>query len=224
MTVGSQNIASQNTLIDVETDVTAIMAVTDLLPDAGALSSISDETDKIDQAATDGLSGTSNSAAFRTEELERHFHNWERWFGLAAVPNGEIHVADLITDNPSPFQADGGNDTWGAWVQVLGSSDTPAMAGNTQYDLHQMDIMTVERSNATHLIQAALGASGAAALAAGTYTDLVFRPQSVQGRAAPIPFLTRRQDTGTKAWVRVLVKGQNTGTMDFYIGCHEYVA
>jgi hypothetical protein len=222
--IGSQNIASQTTLLSVESDLTDVKAVTDVIPDSGAMTSISDETDKIDQAATDGLSGTGDSIAYEVGEIERHHHNWERWFGVAAVPNGEIHVADSITDNPSAFQVNGGNDTWGAWVQVLGSSDTPAMAGNTRYDLHQIDIMTVQRSNATHFIQVALGASGAAALAAGTYTEIVFRPQSVQGRAAPIPLLARRQAVGTKAWVRVLVKGQNTGTMDFYIGLHEYIA
>jgi len=37
------------------------------------------ETDKIDSAATLGLEGTSNSLAYRVMELERHFHNVERW-------------------------------------------------------------------------------------------------------------------------------------------------
>lgn len=191
--------------------------------DSADVTAIKAETDKIDSAATDGLSGTSDSLAYRVNEIERHFHNYERWFGLAAIPDAEVHRADSITDNPSPFVMDAGNDTWGAWLQVLGSSDTPAIAGSAKYDFHKMDIITVERANATHFIQVAVGASGAAALAAGTYTEFVFRPQSVQGRAAPIPFLDRRMDVGTKAWTRVLSKGQNTGTVEFYLGLHEYV-
>lgn len=188
----------------------------------GRLQTILTRTDKIDSAATDGLSGTANSVAYRVHENDRHNHHWERWSGVAAIPNGEIHVADSITDNPSPFQVDGGNDTWGAWVQVLGSSDTPAISGSVYYDFHQMDIVAAERANTTHFIQVALGTSGAAALAAGTYTDKVFHPQSVQGRPAPIVFETRRVAVTTKAWVRILAKGQNTGTLDFYIGHHEY--
>lgn len=51
------------------------------LPDSGALTSISDETDKIDSAATDGLEGTSNSLAYRVHEIEKHLHNRGRFWG-----------------------------------------------------------------------------------------------------------------------------------------------
>jgi hypothetical protein len=177
---------------------------------------------KIDSFATDGLTGVSNSLAYRTHEIERHLHHWERWFGLAAVPDAEVHRADSIVDNVAPFQADGGNDTWGSWLQVLGSSDTPAITGSAYYDLHQIDVVAAERANTTYLIQIALGASGAAALTAGDYSELVFHPQSVQGRPAPLTFQARRVVVTTKAWVRILARGQNTGTMDFYVGLHEY--
>jgi len=49
---------------------------------------------KLDSAPTDGLSGVSNSLAYRVEEIEKHLHNRERWLGLAAAPNAEIHCAD----------------------------------------------------------------------------------------------------------------------------------
>jgi hypothetical protein len=91
---------------------------------------IHDEADKIDVAAADGLLGVADSVAYRVADVERHLLNWERWMGLAAVPVGETHRADSITDNPDPFQADAGNDDWGAWLQILGSSDTPVIAGN----------------------------------------------------------------------------------------------
>ena len=211
------------TSISDETDkIDAIKTVTDVLPDAGALTSISDETDKIDGAATDGLAGTNNSLAYRVHEIERHFHGWERWFGLAGAPDAELHRADRIGTTVTAFQADAGNLTWGTWLQILGSDDTPADGGMAKLDLHQIQIVTVERAGSEHFVQVALGASGAAALASGDYTEIVFQPQGAQARKVAIPIMTRRKDAGTKAWLRCLVVGQNTGTMDFFIGIHEY--
>ena len=46
---------------------------------AAALVIIDAETDKIDQAVTDGLAGTSNSLAYRVHEIEKHFHGREFW-------------------------------------------------------------------------------------------------------------------------------------------------
>ena len=84
---------------------------------------------KIDDLATAGLLGVVNSLAYRVHEIERHLHSGARWFETAAVPDGEVHVADSIGSGAGAFQIDAGNDTWGAWVQVLGSEDTPTVAG-----------------------------------------------------------------------------------------------
>jgi len=214
MTIGSQAQASP-------VDVLAIRAVTDNLPDSGALTSISDETDKIDGATSDGLSGTNNSAAYRIAEVERHMHSYERWFEVASVPSGETHVADLIGSGAGAFQIDAGNDDWGAWVQILGSDDTPAISGSVKYDHHKLLIESVER-NETYFIQVAYGASGAVALAAGDYTETVLHPLSNQVDAGPVIIQGRRQSVGTKAWARCMCPGQNTGTIDFYPGGHEY--
>jgi len=204
------------------TDLASIKAVTDNLPNAGVLTDISAETDKIDAAASDGLTGTVDSTSYRIHEIERHFHSYERWFGAATAPNGEIHVADRIGTTTTAFQTDAGNLTWGNWLQVLGSSDTPIEVGNTYFDLHRMQVVAVESANATHFIQIAYGATGAAALEAGTYTELAFRPQSVQGAETIINIHTRRVAAEIKTWIRHLAVGQNTSTMDFFIGLHEY--
>lgn len=177
---------------------------------------------RIDGEATKGLAGTENSLAYRVHEIERHFHSYEHWFGLATAPDGEVHRADHIGDTTTAFQMDGGNNTWGTWLQILGSSDTPHVAAMPYYDLHRLTITAVERANTTHLIQVAFGASGAAALSADTMTELVFRPQTVQGAETIVEMQGRRQAAGTKAWARVWAIGQNTGTVDFWFGAHEY--
>jgi hypothetical protein len=205
-----------------QTAVAAIQAITDNLPNTGALTDISAETDKIDSIISDGLSGTVDSVAYRIHEIERHFHSYERWFGAATIPDGETHVGDRIGTTTAAFQTDAGNLTWGTWLQVLGSSDTPVDVGSAYFDLHRMQIVAVENANATHFVQVAYGASGAAALGAGTYTEFAFRPQSVQGSETIVNIHIRRAAVSTKTWVRHLTVGQNTSTMDFFIGLHEY--
>jgi len=154
-------------------------------------------------------------------EVETHLHSYGKKFEVAAVANGEIHVADRIGDGSGSFQVDAGNDDWGAWVQLFGSSDTPAVAGKTFYDLHVIQVESTERA-ATYFIQIGFGATGAAALTANTYTDVIYTAQSNQIDSAPIAFQSKRQAAGTKAWARCKCPGQDTATINFYPGLHEY--
>jgi hypothetical protein len=177
---------------------------------------------EFDDVAVQGLLGTPESLPYILAEIETHLHGYERWFGLATAPVGETHRADRIGAGVAAFQADAGNNTWGAWLQILGSTDTPDGAGMARYDMHRFMFTAVERSTSVHFVQVAFGASGAAALAAGTYTEFVFKPQSATAEETPVNTQEHPQPAGTKAWLRVLVPGQNTGTMDFYLGLHEY--
>ena len=186
-----------------------------------ALAIIDAYTEKIDDVAVDGLLGTEDSLAYRVGEVERHLHSYETWLETAAVPNGEIHVADEVGDGAGAFQIDAGNLDWGAWVQVVGSGDTPVRAGSVEYDLHRIAVEDTEH-NATYFIQIAFGDSGAAALAAGNYTDLLLSPTGALPSGTPVNTQARRAVAGTKAWARTMCPGQNTGTLDFYIGIHEY--
>ncbi len=157
------------------------------------------------------------------EILELHLHNYERWFGAAAVPNAELHVADSVLTTKVPFVVDAGNDDWGAWIQILGSSDTPAIAGNAKYDAHRINFVTHETNNSTQAVQVAVGASGAAALSAGTYTEFPVRTGGGNTFIGPIDVLMGLMDAGTKMWIRNWAHGVNTSTLSFFFGIHEYV-
>lgn len=156
-----------------------------------------------------------------TIEMETHIHSYGRWMEKAAVPNGEIHVADRIGSGGGAFQIDAGNDDWGTWVQILGSNDTPIQTGKVKFDLHRIIIEASER-NETYFIQIGFGDSGAAALIADDITETVLEPLSNQVDSAPIIIQDKRSDSGIKVWVRCMCPGQNTATVDFYIGFHEY--
>lgn len=178
-----------------------------------------DGPNKIDGAATDGLAGVSNSLAYRVEEIERHLHNRERWLGLAASPDAEVHCAD--DGVMVPIQIDAGNDTWGAWVCILGSGDTPIIAGLAKYDPHELLVDDVQSTKLLTRIQMAYGASGAAALAAGTYSELMMKPDAGAKHVA-LPMMFPRITAGTKLFARCWVSTENTSTIDFFMGVHEY--
>lgn len=113
-----------------------------------------------------------------------------------------------------------GNRDWGSWVQILGSSDTPARTSQLYFDPHELVIVAAERTSA-YFIQIARGTSGAAGLAAGTYTELVLDMTDRAGGAI-VNVQTGRAPAGSKLWARCLSYAQDTGTIDFYIGIHEY--
>jgi len=154
-------------------------------------------------------------------EIETHIHSYERWFEKASSPNGEIHVADEVGSGAGPFQIDAGNDTWGSWVQILGSNDTPVQTGKVAFDLHRIEVENTER-NETYFIQFGIGDSGAAALINDTYSDIVFTPLSNQLDGGPNELQMPKVAAGNKVWARCKCAGQVTATIDFYVGLHEY--
>jgi hypothetical protein len=176
--------------------------------------------EKIDNKAVDGLTGVYNSLAYRVAEIERHFHSAGRWFGKATTASGEDHVADRIGSNNGAFQIDAGDNAWGAWVQILGATDTPADTGKVYFDPHEIVITAAERT-ALYYIQIGRGASGAAALTAGTYTELAL-DLTDRGGGAIVDVQTGRAPAGSKLWARCMCPGQNTATLDFVMGLHEY--
>jgi len=181
------------------------------------------ELSKIDKRATDGLAGVNDSLAYRVHEIENHVHSYERWSGAAASPSGETHVADHLHNNSSAsaFQIDAGNDTWGSWVQIIGSTDTPVNTGMVKFDFHRIQFVAIERT-ALYWVQFAFGETAAGALTADDFVILPFEPQSNQAKEFPIDTQTKRHTVGTKVWARCVCPGQNTATADFYYGLHEY--
>lgn len=151
------------------------------------------------------------------EEIESHFHTKERWLGYLAVPAGNrVTVSAGVVE----FQADAGNNDWGTAIQILDSSDTPQQAGMAYFDLRRLLITAAERTT-PYMIRIAWGASYAAGIAAGNYTEVAYCVLSATGRAAAVDILMPRLLVGTEVWLNVMNEG-NTGTLDFLFAVHEY--
>lgn len=157
-------------------------------------------------------------------EIEKHLHSNERWFEKATLATGELHVADRIGSGSGAFQADAGNDDWGAWIQVLGTLDTPAIAGKKYFDGHRAEFTAAE-SNSVYFVQIVAqntNPNTGGIENASNITEFVLRPLSNVLDSGPVDIQTIRVLAGTKIWVRLMCPGQNTATLDFYFGIHEY--
>lgn len=155
--------------------------------------------------------------------LTHHFHNPERWLAAATTPSGETHRADLLntkTTSLDAFQINAGNNAFGAWTQVIGSSDTPLDVGNQLLDVHRILITASQRST-PYLIQIGFGTVSAGVLT-GVYTAIPYAPTGTNGEQAALEVRSPRVAVGTKVWARALCPGANLGTVDFLLGLHEY--
>jgi len=157
------------------------------------------------------------------DEHDMHFHNWSVVGGAAAAPSGETHVCDWDYEMATiaPFQIDAGADTWGAWTLIIGSDDTPARVGNTEFDFRHITIEDVERDGATTMLQIGHGDPVSQIFIQQQLSTRIFVPKK-DVKHNPLEIMTKRITAGEKVWARLWVKGQNTGTMDFYIDVHEY--
>lgn len=172
-----------------------------------------------------GLAGTANSLCYRVEELEKHFHGRERWFGKLAVQTATDWADNTIA---TPYVVISGNNTYGVdandEAKVIGTADTPAISGMTKYDLHRIYI-TASNSTTVWKLQVIYGTGTMAdAIAAGQYSTVMVKIDPAVGASAETP-LEVMMPRGTAGSTAVWIRGWNAtdnATLSFYAGWHEY--
>jgi hypothetical protein len=184
--------------------------------------------DRITKKDSGGMLATVGSVAYHAHVTRRAVNHYERWYAKAASADAEVHVADNIGNTgTAAFQIDGGegaSGSWGSWVQILGSTDTPIVgeATYTKYNLHKIFISDTQEDTSVYFVQFGFGTSGAAALLAGTYSEMVFKASANNTEEIVYLVRARRVAAGTKAWARCWCVGKNTGTFDFYFSVIQY--
>jgi len=198
------------------------MPIAHAAPDSLAL--VKAETDKIDSAATLGLAGTSNSLAYRIMELERHFHNVERWWGALGAPDETNAIAATVT---VPFVATSGNNTWGTAIPICGTGDNPVLATDTKYDIHRLLITDLDDDTSPWRVRIIWGTGTSGdAITAGQWSEMMVMSNAVPGNRAggsPVDVIMRRENVGVKLWVQVW-NDTNGEELSFFWGAHGYVA
>lgn len=157
-------------------------------------------------------------------EIEKHFHNRERWFGVAAAAVGETHIADEMNGSISTFQLVSGNSAFGSWVQLLGSNDTPFKSSMMWFDAHRFLVSAINFAG-VYVIQLVVGESVdiSIKLAKKEYTITPFTAATVANDAGIENVMSIRIPVGQKIWARTACVGQNAKTINFYFGIHEYL-
>lgn len=142
------------------------------------------------------------------------------WFGAAQNPVGETHTADVLSTKT--FTISAGDNAWGEWLLVMGSSDTPMNGGgNALFQGTKVLIIDVTHKRSVTFIQTSVGETGQAGVDAGNYSLLVATPDSdekndshsISGGLVPV---------GTKVWARMWIPGQSSGDLNFYAAFKEY--
>ena len=192
----------------------------------------SPDTNKIDSLATNGLAGVSNSLAYRVHEIEKHFHNAERWYGISADQSGVNPWATSLSTAAmrTSFRTISGSAAYGAdasdEAQVWGLNDTLSVAGvvQTKLDFHQIFI-TASSVTTIWYIRIIWGTGTMAdSITAGQYSEFPVVADAAQNGSIDVimPIMMPRITIGThKVWIQ----GKNAtdnATFDFLVGMHGY--
>lgn len=195
------------------------------IPNIGDNAAISSQTDKIDNAPSEGLAGTPDSVGYRVEEIEKHFHNRERWRGMLAVQTATNWADDNVD---TPYQVISGANTWGVdtddEAQVFGTADTPIIAGTIKFDPFRISITNLS-SDTPYKLRMIWGTGTMAdAITAEQYSELIVENIVTGSKSggAPTDFRMPRLNSGVdKVWVQAWNETDNA-TCDFFVGIHEY--
>ncbi len=159
-----------------------------------------------------------------TYSTQNHLHNHEKWLGAAVVASGETHVADRLGPGINPFALLSGNDAYGSWVQVLGSSDSPIQSGMTKIDARRI-LVTTTNSTTTFAVQFVVGESSgiAALISAEDFTEFAYISATNNADSGITDSMSKSVAVGTKVWARCICIGQDAKTINIYVGVHEYI-
>lgn len=195
----------------------------------GYIKGIIGATNKIDGLATSGLAGVSNSLAYRVHEIEKHFHNHERWFGISADQSGNDWALSVSTAGmPTAFTAISGNDTYGAdandEAKIWGTDD--AMGTDTKLDLHDIFVTAASETSIYYLRIIYGSGTMADAITAGQYSEIPVIADAATGGsiAEIINVMMPRITIGThKIWIQAKNTTDNA-TISFLVSAHSYIA
>jgi len=146
-----------------------------------------------------------------------------KWYGLAASPDAEVHRADRMANEIAPFNLLTGSKVFGDWVQILGSTDTPLVADRTLFNLRKL-LITVTDSTNPFVIQIITGEAAdlAAKVAIESFDECVHVSTSVGNDSGTIVLKRPKIKSGTKVWMRACCINESAKNISFYFGLQEY--
>ncbi len=156
------------------------------------------------------------------EKIDEEAHTPEEFCGANASPVFPTTAAD--SDTKTPFVLTGGNDTWGAWLHMIGSTDLPVRTGKVAFDIHEVFISSVSTASAGKIQIGWDLTTSSVILANETYSSVMFRPSGVGVNLSAVPVGLRMPDVpvGTLIFGRCWVFDENGATVSVFLGDHEF--
>lgn len=127
-------------------------------------------------------------------------------------------------DTMTPYVLTGGNDDWGAWVQLIGSGDMPIRTGKETFDIHDLLISSVSTAEMGR-VQIGWDATTTTTIVANeAYSTVMFHPEGIGANVGVghININTPDLDAGTLVFARCWIDGENGATADIHIEIHEF--
>ena len=181
----------------------------------------SPNTNKIDDAATNGLTGTSNSLAYRVHEIEKHFHGIERWYGS----DGDNTMSTANNHTPFVLTSHAANpNDWGTAVKLSGTASADILAADfggvtpVKYDLHRIMITAVSAVDNLYVLQIY---DNDPATTGVLITEVPIKVGSLHADMVAVDVQMPRQAMTTVLYGRLKSEAANK-TLSFTIGIHIY--
>jgi hypothetical protein len=160
--------------------------------------------------------------AYRSQQ---HVHSREYWFGISGDQSGNDWGDGTSL---TPYRAISGNGDFGGdandEAKVLGTDDTPILAGGLTVDVHRILVVGVSVDTEWRLRIVWGTGTMADAITANQVSALMVKFDSVNPQlSAGVPVDVRMPgfDVGYKVWIQAQ-NATNNATIDFYVGVHEY--
>jgi hypothetical protein len=204
-----------------------VVSVVPIIPSSDTASS-TENINKIDAEAVDGLLGVSNSLSYKVNEIERHLHSSGRWFGSTA--NG---AGPGLTTSLSSFEVTSNviAETYGIVTEIFDGTEECDSSYTVLFtDPHRIFITGVTVSgiykirfaNSQYDGTSHMYADMSAAVSAKIYTEFLLKVDSTKADAISAPVQTGRMRIGSKLWAQVMHSGSGNETVSFLIACHGY--
>lgn len=206
-----------------------VVLIVMVLTTMGSIDHVNVDGIKIDRKAVDGLLGVTDSLAYKVHEIEKHFHNIEHWFGLAADADGTHVASEIGKEGVAGFTETGfvittGNDDWSDNpTLVIGTAETTLFSG-VKFDLHRLMPIGTSDSRQLFFVRIGWGTTTAAqAITDGDYTTLPIYVEDTNKIITPVEMLMPRlSTTGINVWMWLFHPNENDKTITFLLGLHEY--
>lgn len=164
-----------------------------------------------------GLGGDLGARILRVaNEIERHFHNNEIWFGSDG---------GATEDSLTPYTLVSSDGAFGPAVELLAPGDTPFVAGNTRFDPHRITPTRIDTAS-LYLIRLIWDdVSVVAGESARQYTTIPVFPTGVGANidGTIVEVMARRAYSGVDYLWAKCKNATDVAEIDIIIGIHEYL-